>query len=73
MLGDIFGILVHFLVVLAPLGFCTRFFPILVRFFTVWEGVLGGSGLDFLTIFCNILENDDFVKSVVLLWENHSF
>ena len=30
-------------------------------------GVLGGSGLDFLRIFCHILQNDDFVKSVVLL------
>ena len=67
MLGDIFAILVHFLVVLAPLGFCTRFFPILVRFFTIGRGVLEGSGLDFLKIFCNILQNDDFVKSVVLL------
>ena len=36
MLGDIFAILVHFLVVLAPLGFFNEFFVIWARVFKVW-------------------------------------
>ena len=35
--------------------------------------VLGGFGGDFRAMFCIILENDDFVKIVVLQLENHSF
>ena len=51
----------------------SRFEAIFFQFLVDLGWILEGFWDDFSTIFCIILENGDFVKSVVLLRENHSF
>ncbi len=76
MLGLFFAIFRIFSGFLGCLHSCWFFSSIFLDFYSIFQGlgrVLGGFGVDFSTIFLIILENDDFVKSVVLLRENHSF
>ena len=51
----------------------SRFEAYFFEFLVDLGWILEGFWDDFSTIFCIILENCDFVKSVVLLRENHGF
>ena len=76
MLGLFFAIFRIFFGFLGCLHSSRFFLSIFLDLYSIFQGlgrVLGGFGVDFSTISLIILENDDFVKSVVLLWENHSF
>ena len=68
-----FGIFGNFFRFSGAASFEVAFWNDFSRFFMDLGWILEGFWDDFSTIFRVILENGDFVKTMVFLWENNDF